>query len=222
VAFGDAGNKVHSTGSSRKRERNSAAAVIARWRVHCDTPGMTTMPLRSIMCAGLLLALALVSPAAGESLVIVPPATQAQVRTTDRRLGRLLTEGVHTSATLRSLVDRLNDSDVVVYVRCDPMPPVGVAGRLTFLASGGGLRYVIVRVSYLASRAQQLAILGHELQHAVEIAQTPEIVDAESLAREYAGTVGYATFSLPGASETYDSHAAIEVGSRVLREMTER
>ncbi len=180
---------------------------------------MTMVPLRTAVWAGLLLALCSISPAAGESLLIDVPVSQTQVRTLDQRLAQLLNDGVRTSATLRSLVERINLSDVVVYVRCDAAPIAGVAGRLTFVGAAGGFRYVVVQLSYLASRAQQLAILGHELQHAVEVASTPEIVDGESLAREYAGNIGYATFSSPGSRRTYDSRAANTIGSQVLREV---
>ena len=37
---------------------------------------------------------------------------------------------------------------------------------------------------------QQIAMMAHELQHAVEIAETPAIVDGESLVREYK-RIGY-------------------------------
>jgi hypothetical protein len=182
---------------------------------------MTPMPLRAIRAGTLLLALVSTSPAAAESLAIDPPASQNQVRTTDQRLARLVFDGMRTSPTFRSLVDRLNSSDVVVYLRCDSAPPLGIAGRLSFLGTGGGFRYVIVRVSYLPSHARQLAILGHELQHAVEVAETPQIIDPESLAREYTGNVGYPTFWSTASGRTYDSAAANEVGSQVLREMNE-
>jgi hypothetical protein len=182
---------------------------------------METNPLRSAFCASLmLLAFMPIAPAAGESLAIETAPAHNQIRTTDRRLAGLVSEGMRTSPTFRSLVDRLNDSDVVVYLRCDAAPPLGVDGRMSFLASSGGFRYVVIRVSYLPSPARQVAILGHELQHAVEIAETPAIVDPESLAHEYTATVGYRTFGVYAARQTFDSDAANQVGTRVLREMT--
>ena len=58
-------------------------------------------------------------------------------------------------------------------------------GRLTFISAVGGYRYVHVRVARLAAADVQIALIGHELQHAVEIADAPDVVDRPSLAREY-------------------------------------
>ena len=40
------------------------------------------------------------------------------IRTTDRRLIRLLHDGMRGSETFRRLVDRLRQSDVIVYLEC--------------------------------------------------------------------------------------------------------
>ena len=161
----------------------------------------------------LLLATPLLSMAA-ESIVIGP---RRPIRSTDRRLRMLLDDGLRSSPTLRALVARLSASDVVVYLRCDgPTEPVA-GGRLTFVSSAGGLRYVVVRMARL-SRAQQIAIMAHELQHAVEIADTPAIVDGQSLVREYQ-RIGYVNSesALPGIA--FDTQAAVRVGEQVLKEL---
>jgi hypothetical protein len=74
-----------------------------------------------------------------------------------------------------------------------------------------------VRVSRLPRR-QQIAMMAHELQHAVEIAETPAIVDGESLVREYK-RIGYVnTWStLPGVA--FDTQAAVRAGEQVLKEL---
>ena len=137
------------------------------------------------------------------------------IRSTDRRLRSLLEEGLRTSPTLRALVARLHASDVVVYLQCDG--PGAPDGRLTFLSTVGGYRYVVVRMSRFA-RMQQIAMMAHELQHAVEIAETPAIVDGESLVREYK-RIGYVnTWStLPGVA--FDTQAAVRAGEKVLKEL---
>jgi len=138
------------------------------------------------------------------------------VRTTDRRLHRLLHEGLRTSDTFRGLVERLHQSDVVVYLECGGSArPAG--GRLTFVSAVGGYRYVHVRVSRLTSTDQQIAIIGHELRHAVEIADAPDVVDGPSLAVAYE-RIGYAKPRVVGLA--FDSDAAIEAGYRVLRELS--
>ena len=139
------------------------------------------------------------------------------VRTTDRRLARLMHQGWRESATFRTLVARLVRSDVIVYLQCQGY--VSTGGRLSFVGAGGGYRYLMVRLGRVISTSRQIALLGHELQHAVEIADTPEIVDARSLAEQYRrfGHVSHVT----RASTDYDTLAAIETGYRVLRELAD-
>ena len=139
------------------------------------------------------------------------------IRTTDRRLLRLLRDGVRGSDTFRRLVDRLRASDVVVYLECGGGDRWS-GGRLTFMSAAGGYRYVHVRVARLASADVQIALIGHELRHAVEIADAPGVVDASSLAREYE-RIGYVNPRVsPGVS--FDSDAAVEAGHRVLRDLS--
>jgi hypothetical protein len=130
----------------------------------------------------------------------------------------LIDVAVLASPSLRALVERVERSDVVVYVQCERYAPSRVAGRLTFISAAGGLRYVVVRLMRLESRAQQIALLAHELQHAVEIADTPAIVDGPSLAREYQrmGHVSPWT-STPGIA--FDTTAAVDAGRQVLMEV---
>jgi len=138
-----------------------------------------------------------------------------QIRTTDARLRMLLHVGLRTSPTLRALVERLQASDVVVYLRCDGDMPTD--GRLTFVSSAGGYRYVVVRMARL-SDARQIAIMAHELRHAVEIADAPDIVDGPSLVRAYQ-RIGYVNKSSPLPGIAFDSKAAIQAGIQVLREL---
>jgi hypothetical protein len=161
-------------------------------------------------------------------VVLMPPSPAAasegehsadrHIRTDDRRIQRLLDEGMLRSATLRALVERISHSDVVVYVRCDGDPRARIAGRMTFVSAAGGVRYVLVRLAPLRSRAHQIAILAHELQHVVEVADTPAIVDVESMAREYArmGHINHHS-AMPGIA--FDTQAAIDAGRRVLSEL---
>jgi len=88
---------------------------------------------------------------------------------------------------------------------------------LTFVSSVAGFRYVVVRMGRFA-RMQQIAMMAHELQHAVEIADTPAIVDGPSLVREYQ-RIGYVNqrSSLPGVA--FDTQAAVRTGEQVLKEL---
>ena len=174
---------------------------------------MTRRPL--LILRVLLLLAVLPIPAAAET---PRPGVMPHVRTPDLRLRRLIEDGVRTSDTFRDLMDRLHRSDVIVLLDCDgPATPAG--GRLAFVSVAGGYRYVQVRVTRLRSADQQLAIIGHELQHAVEIADAPHVVDALSLAREYQ-RIGFVSRYRTGGGTAFDSVAAVEAGYRVLREMS--
>jgi hypothetical protein len=140
-----------------------------------------------------------------------------RLRTIDARLRQMIDDGMLTSGSFRALVERLEQSDVVVYVQCEGVTQTRVAGRLTFVSTAGGLRYVLVRLARLNSRPQQIAILAHELQHAIEIADSPSIVDGESLAREYYRFGHVNRVSQNGV--TFDTIAAVEMGERVLGEI---
>ena len=173
---------------------------------------MTSHPVRLV----LLFFVVLISSRA-LSAETIPEDRRRHIRTTDPRLIRLVRDGVRTSETFRRLVDRLNRSDVVVYLDCGGST-ASSDGRLTFISAVGGYRYVHVRVARLAAEDVQTALIGHELQHAVEIADAPDVVDSPSLAREYQ-RIGFLSPRLtPGVS--FDSDAAVAAGQRVLRELS--
>src|SRR5262245_55752869 len=139
------------------------------------------------------------------------------IRSTDRRLQRLLDDGMRASATFRRLVDRIRRSDVVVYLECGGNTGSS-DGRLTFISAVAGVRYVHVRVARMPSTDVQIALIGHELRHAVEIADAPGVVDDHTLAREYQ-RIGYMNPRL-ARGMSFDSEAAIEAGYQVLRDLS--
>jgi len=171
----------------------------------------------TLLRAVLLICLALLMtprPSPAESVAVID---KPNIRITDPWLRQLFAAGMSTSPTLRSLVERLDGTDVVVYLQPDPHGSTGIAGRLTFLSTVAGTRYLVIRLTPLRSAVQQVAMIGHELQHAVEVADQPGIVDAESMYREYM-RIGY-----PNGSTTsgvaVDTKAAIDVGDRITDEL---
>jgi len=147
----------------------------------------------------------------------VPQRDGGHVRTNDSRLRMEINEGLARSAFFRDLVTRLDASDVIVYVEAEcPMSP-RLFGRLTFMASGGGRRYVNVRISCALNDTQQIAALGHELRHAVEIAEATSIVDTASLAHEYQ-RIGFASHAVPTGAG-FETRAAVEAARQVWSEL---
>jgi hypothetical protein len=144
------------------------------------------------------------------------PHPDSHVRTTNREIAALINQATHESALFRSLIARLNASDVVVYVETARTLPYTRDGQLTFLGTGGGIRYVVVSLAWGRPEVRVMATLGHELQHAVEIAGDAAIVDSPSLAKAYAG---FGVVTIHGSGRTYDTRAARRAGEQVHAEL---
>ena len=148
------------------------------------------------------------------------PREGSHVRTNDSRMRAAIADGIAGSALFRDLVAQLDASDVIVYAENDCLMLAPLAGRLTFMSSAGGRRYVLVRIACTLDGRAQIAMLGHELRHAVEIADAESIVDEPSLAVAYRH-IGFTSSVMP-AGTGFDSRAAIEAGRRVWEELSRR
>src|SRR5471030_219953 len=92
------------------------------------------------------------------------------VRSSDREIVSAIATATDRSPTFRGLVEHLNRSDVVVYVMFDRSPTSDLAGRTMFVSAAGGRRYLRIAIDRRYAGCLRLGILGHELRHAVEIA----------------------------------------------------
>jgi hypothetical protein len=137
------------------------------------------------------------------------------VRSLELELLDDLQQGAQASPTLKSLLDRLEASDVVVYLMFDHALPVHTAGRVSLMATVPGRRYLRISIDRRSIGCQRLAILGHELQHAVEIADAAEATDQESVASLYK-RIGFRSDN--GLKSSFDSRLAIETGQRIRKE----
>lgn len=176
----------------------------------------TKMSLLPSLASAALLVFAAVMPLSGRHSV-------TSVRTADSRLGELIRTGIEHSTTFRRLVTRLEQSTVVTYVDC--ATPVEFAqrsvpaGRLVLVAYVEGIRYLAVRLDCRSSDVRQLAALAHELQHAAEVADAPEVRDRFSMARLYQ-SIGYrAHYTGAQAFETAAAQAAGEATTREVGEI---
>ena len=139
-----------------------------------------------------------------------------RIRPQDDRTTTSIGAGVARSASFRALVERIEASDVFVYVGMSPLLKSTMAGRLTWMTRAGGFRYVRAAISTGLSPDQIIASLGHELQHVVEVIDDGSVVDEKSLESLYKriGRRSYA--SVTAAWETV---AAQDAGTRVRREL---
>ena len=156
-----------------------------------------------------LLAIVTVTSASGQAHA----AEIARVRLLDRGVERLYEDALDRSPTLRRLVRTLEQSDVIVYVELRPWLPRSLPAGLTFAGAGGGFRYLRIVLNPSNTRRQMLDMLGHELQHAVEIARAPSVRSRETLAAHFA-QIGRR------AADGWETDAARDTGRAVGREAT--
>jgi hypothetical protein len=116
------------------------------------------------------------------SMVRQTKATDEHVRSPQAVVTTLLREGAERSGTFSALVEMLNGSDVVAYVESSLQLRTGLDGYLTQrVIVAGNRRYLHILVNAELRRDRLLAIIAHELQHAVEVAQTPAAQSDEAV-----------------------------------------
>ena len=135
------------------------------------------------------------------------------VRSTNPRTQAWIQAGAEGSPTFRELLNRLSDSDLIVYVETvDRL--TGVYGQTYFVMAAASVRYVRIEVVPVGNLTEMIALIGHELQHAVEIAGAPSVRDRQSLARFYLRMAENSN-----AGGRYDSAEARLMEDRVKREL---
>lgn len=130
----------------------------------------------------------------------------------------LLADATRRSAIVGFLLDALEGTDIVVYLS-DRMSGLydEPTAHLTFVTRCCGLRYVLVSINLGGvSPSEGIALLAHELHHALEVARAAEVQDSASLARLY-GRIGWKC-----RRHQYETEQARLVGSRVWFELTGR
>jgi hypothetical protein len=150
-----------------------------------------------------------IQPVAGESI----GNPRSHVRALQKDGEALLAEGMAHSPSFRRLVNRIEESDVIVYIDVRPDMRPGVGGSLRFLAESATDRFLRIQLNRSVARVWQVALLGHELQHAVEVIEAPGIHSAEDLRMLYR-QIGVRT-----GLDTFDSIAARQAGITIRDEI---
>ncbi len=133
----------------------------------------------------------------------------------------LVADAADRSATFRSLVDRIEASDLIVYVRMQHFSSSRLEGRIGFVAgasaAAGGPRILLIELACPRRSADQEATLAHELRHAAEIADAPWVDGPAALAGYYAA-IGESGEVLD-RGVAFETAAAREIATRVRREI---
>src|SRR5262249_50209127 len=88
------------------------------------------------------------------------PEHYARVRPEDDTARAIIRDGIESSPTVAALVDSLERSNVIVYVRT--VPGLHRRGMLTLLAHTDLVTYLLVRLDPGLTRRDRIATLGHE------------------------------------------------------------
>jgi hypothetical protein len=112
-------------------------------------------------------------------------ATDRHVRAVNDTLQQLVARGMARSATFSKLMTALDNTNVIVYVEFNSRLSAAVAGRLLFAVSTENVRYLRVQISPEGTNNQLVAVIAHELQHALEVGQSPDVRDEASFADLY-------------------------------------
>src|SRR5262245_21351519 len=126
----------------------------------------TARAIRIVLCT-LVVVLAVAARSHAESI--------QRIRTISSMIHSVLVDASEKSPTLRSIVDRIAQSNVIVYVTCEHFKTLLINGRTIWTEASGDARYLRVQVDCTLARAGLVAILGHELQHVAEVADRPDV-----------------------------------------------
>jgi len=147
-------------------------------------PVIHTLPAGRIATAAIVVVLeaatCLPSNADAASQVAAPLDTVStvHVRGLDQRAAALLDDGRSRSATFRRLCDTLEQSDVIVLVKTGTLR---TPAQTMFMNAKLGARFVRITLNLPELNDVLLAWLAHELQHAVEIASAPDVVNEQTM-----------------------------------------
>ncbi len=148
-----------------------------------------------------------------------PGSSAAHVRTTEPKILSLLDTGAAGSATFRGLIATLDASDVIVYIE-PKRSRQALGGYLAHtIVAQGNYRYLRIAVDVAGGERRLVALLAHELQHAVEVARTPDVRDQEALERLFRALA--VTFGC-GSTTCSETQAAKDVESLVGEELKAR
>ncbi len=130
----------------------------------------------------------------------------------------MVTDAIDRSPLVRTLVGALEKTSVVVYVS---LSMSGFSddfhGSLTFVAAAAGIRYLHVAIdSWGTTPDERIVLVGHELQHALEVAAAPWIGDQSTFARFYRQS------GRPARGGGFETAMAQETGRLVRHEISPR
>ena len=159
------------------------------------------------------------------TIAIAHPAAQGhtdlkRVRTESSFLQAVVSTAFDRSVLFQSLIDRIERSDVIAHLTCAQFSSETLAGRTVLVAAKAEVRYLRVEVRCQQLMPPLVGIVAHELQHDVEIASAPSVIDDQSIAALFR-TIGFQSRGAFWGGQ-FETTAAQDVGDRVQSEVFRR
>ena len=148
------------------------------------------------------------------SVLALPAFTRTpRVRSMSHDMADLVHRTAVRSPTVAAMLKTIEASDVIVQLdfRLDPALPRAVT---TFAGVSGAVRYVRMVINPRLPPRLRMELLGHELQHVIEIASNPAIRDQASMRVAYSA-LGW----IEGPNGSYETAAALLVERQVRSEL---
>ena len=151
-------------------------------------------------------------PTPSELILLAP---ERRVRAADPRVQALLADGFRRSQTFAGLLLAINRTDVIVYVERVMSLPKDTLGRLAMVPIAKSARYLRIQIRAELPHNDAIALIGHEMQHALEIARDTTVRDQNGMITLYE-RIGHSS----GGEHVYDTVAAQDTGRQVRKELT--
>ena len=148
------------------------------------------------------------------ALVLTQPVV-SPIRSHHVRIVKAIEEASRRSVTFKGLIERLNRSDVIVYIESGRCGNAQVMSCVAVTSASGSYRYLRVMIDVDHSLQLIMLEIAHELQHAVEIADAPDVVDGATLRALYR-RIGTSSAD----RDVYETTNAIAVAVRVSLELS--
>jgi hypothetical protein len=143
---------------------------------------------------------------------------RSRLKLLDETTYELARAGCRGSATFRGLVRRIDDLRGFVYVTSRVKVPATTEGallhRIQETPDGSRCLWVVVKRDSLS--AYRVGVLGHELQHAVEVLEDPEIRRPDHVERFFR------LHHPANDGQVFETDAALSAGDRVAHELAKR
>lgn len=139
------------------------------------------------------------------------------LRADDPFVRKIVTRGLQKSETFQQLYRRLEESsNLIVHLRRGTTGRAG-SGYNQFVARAGSYRFVRITLNVAEANDDAVGLLGHELRHAVEVAEAPAVENGHDYEQLYE-RIGYLSCQR-AARRCYETDAAVAAGRDVMREL---